>query len=413
MQTPNTSIPYLYTIRARWYTRLFLSSSAQCFRNLLQIADRCLQSSTNQLGVGLSAERLGPLNWGTHGTVNNELRKDTKRTRDTKEDGVVVLLGKAVVLEEDTRVGVDVRVRVLGLSVLGQDTGGNLVDLADKLEHGVIWQVLLRKLALGDVAGVGLAENGVAVAGNDLASLEGGPEIVSDGLVAEVVANSLLHFLQPDEHFLVGQSVERTSKTVETSSEGQVWRAESTADQVGGVSTDVAALVVSVDGEVQAHQLNKVLVLGETELVGQVERVVLVLLDGRDLAILVDVAVDLGGNGGQLCDEVHGVLKGVLPVFSLLHALGVGLGKVGLVLESSDGNGELRHGVEVARAAVNELLDELGDGGTGGPFCGKVANLLLGGNLAGQEKPEETFWQRLLATGGLGKELLAFGDLET
>jgi hypothetical protein len=46
--------------------------------------------------------------------------------------------------------------------------------------------------------------------------------------------------------------------------------------------------------------------------------------------------------------------------------------------------------VEVGRAAVDQLLDELGDVGAGGPLGGEVANLLLGGDLTGQEKPEET-----------------------
>jgi hypothetical protein len=67
--------------------------------------------------------------------------------------------------------------------------------------------------------------------------------------------------------------------------------------------------------------------------------------------------------------------------------------------------------VEVAGAAVDELLNELGDVGAGSPLGGEVADLLLRGDLAGQEEPEETFWERLLATGGLGEELLAFGDL--
>tara|TARA_R110002003_G_scaffold141_33_gene13161 strand:- start:22828 stop:23037 length:210 start_codon:yes stop_codon:yes gene_type:complete len=67
--------------------------------------------------------------------------------------------------------------------------------------------------------------------------------------------------------------------------------------------------------------------------------------------------------------------------------------------------------VEVARAAVDELFDKLGDVGAGGPFCREVADLLLGGDLASQQKPEETFGERLLAAGGLGEELLALGDL--
>ena len=154
--------------------------------------------------------------------------------------------------------------------------------------------------------------------------------------------------------------MEGTSQTVETSGQGQIRRAKGATDQVGSVGANVTALVVGVDGKVQPHQLNKVLVLGEAELVGQVEGVVLVLLDRRDAAILVDVAVDLGGNGRELRDEVHGVLKSVLPVLRLGHSLRVGLGEVGLVLQSRDGKGELGHGVEVVRAAVDELLDELG-----------------------------------------------------
>jgi hypothetical protein len=59
---------------------------------------------------------------------------------------------------------------------------------------------------------------------------------------------------------------------------------------------------------------------------------------------------------------------------------------------------------------VNELLDELGDVGAGSPLGGQVANLLLSGDLAGQEKPEETFRERLLAARGLGEKLLALGD---
>lgn len=60
------------------------------------------------------------------------------------------------------------------------------------------------------------------------------------------------------------------------------------------------------------------------------------------------------------------------------------------MLESSDSEGELGHGVQVRGAAVDELLDELGHIGTGSPLGRQVADLLLGGNLAGQEKPEET-----------------------
>jgi hypothetical protein len=46
--------------------------------------------------------------------------------------------------------------------------------------------------------------------------------------------------------------------------------------------------------------------------------------------------------------------------------------------------------VEVVRAAIDELLDELGDIGAGSPVGGQVTDLLLGWDFAGQEQPEET-----------------------
>jgi hypothetical protein len=47
--------------------------------------------------------------------------------------------------------------------------------------------------------------------------------------------------------------------------------------------------------------------------------------------------------------------------------------------------------VEVAGASIDKLLNELWNIRTGGPFSRKIADLLLTGNFAGQEKPEETF----------------------
>lgn len=97
---------------------------------------------------------------------------------------------------------------------------------------------------------------------------------------------------------------------------------------------------------------------------------------------------------------------------SLLHAFSIGLGERRFALQSSDSQGELGHGVQVIRAAVDELLNELGHIGTSGPFGGEIADLLLAGNLAGQQQPEETFRERLLAAGSFGKQLLALGNLQ-
>lgn len=63
-----------------------------------------LQLGTNKLGPGISAEGLGSLDRGSDGAVDDELRKDTDGAGHTEEDGVEVLLGQTVVLEEHTGV---------------------------------------------------------------------------------------------------------------------------------------------------------------------------------------------------------------------------------------------------------------------------------------------------------------------
>jgi len=249
-----------------------------------------LQLSANQLSVFFSAERLRSLYRSTDSTVNNELRKNTQSTGNTEEDCVVIGLSQAIVLEKDTGVlrntllakqssiwetgkpySINVGVRVLGFSVLSQDTRGNIVDLANELEHRIIRKLLEREFTLGHVAGVGLPQDGVAVARNNTTSVQGGPEVILNGLVAEVVADSFLHLAEPVQNFLVGQSVERTSKAVQTSSKGEHRGAESRSDQVSGVSRNITTLlhdisvgsldewsreityVIRMDNEVQPH----------------------------------------------------------------------------------------------------------------------------------------------------------------
>ena len=62
------------------------------------------------------------------------------------------------------------------------------------------------------------------------------------------------------------------------------------------------------------------------------------------------------------------------------------------------------------RAAVEDLLNEGGDGGTGGPVLGEGVDLLLGGNLTSEEEPEETLGKRLRPARGLRESLLDLGD---
>lgn len=52
------------------------------------------------------------------------------------------------------------------------------------------------------------------VARDDLATFECRPDIGFDGVVCGVFADLGLHFAEPEEDFLVGETVEGTGKTV-------------------------------------------------------------------------------------------------------------------------------------------------------------------------------------------------------
>ena len=178
---------------------------------------------------------------------------------------------------------------------------------------------------------------------------------------------------------------------------------------MGSVGRDVAAFVVSVDGHVETHELDKfgVVVAEEfREVCGPVQ----VWVDLADLAILVDVAVDTGSDKGQLGNEVHRVFVNVFPVRRLVHARSIGLGEAAFVLEGSDGERELAHRVEGVRAAVQNVLDVRGDGRAGRPFSGESLDFLLGRHFTGNKEPEKSLRQRLLAALGSGQSLLKFGD---
>lgn len=115
-----------------------------------------LQGCANKFSICICAKRLGTLDRCTKSTVDDKLWEDTKGSRHTEEDCVVAGFTKTIVLEKDARVlaesvddqtssgigethSINVGIRVLGFAMLGQNTWRDFVNLAYKLEHGVIW----------------------------------------------------------------------------------------------------------------------------------------------------------------------------------------------------------------------------------------------------------------------------------
>ena len=92
--------------------------------------------------------------------------------------------------------------------------------------------MLERKLALARVARVSLAEYRMPVAGNNLTGSQCLPQVVFNLLIGCASTNVCLHLLDPAEYFLVGETMERTGKTIESSRKGEVWVRKGTSNKV-------------------------------------------------------------------------------------------------------------------------------------------------------------------------------------
>ena len=112
------------------------------------------------------------------------------------------------------------------------DTYNDVVQLGDQTEERIIGQVLQGEFTLSSVTRIGLTQDSVTVTGNNLTTVKGIPEVLLDLFFRSVNTNGVLQLQSPTENFLVGQTVERTSQTVQTGSEGEVRVREGRTDQV-------------------------------------------------------------------------------------------------------------------------------------------------------------------------------------
>jgi hypothetical protein len=142
----------------------------------------------------------------------------------------------------------------------------------------------------------------VAITRDNLAGVEGTPDVLLDGVVGGVLAQLGLHLRQPDQHFLVRKAVQRPGEAIQRGTVREERIRECRADELAGVRGDVASLVVAVDGDVEAEELDKGGFIGEAKERREVVGVVLGRVDCGQLARAKDVAVDASRNVGQLGD---------------------------------------------------------------------------------------------------------------
>jgi len=130
-------------------------------------------------------------------------------------------------------------------SYLEENIRDQVVDLTDKLEHLVVGKMLEGKLALSSVAGIGFPQDSMAIARNNLTTLEGGPDVFLHSLIGRLLTNLGLHLTQPDQDLLVGEAVEGTSKTIEGSGVGEERIGEGGANKFASVCRNIATLVIT------------------------------------------------------------------------------------------------------------------------------------------------------------------------
>mmetsp|Transcript_22133 Transcript_22133/g.55817 ORF Transcript_22133/g.55817 Transcript_22133/m.55817 type:complete len:233 (-) Transcript_22133:113-811(-) len=230
--------------------------------------------------------------------------------------------------QEHAAVGIHVGPRVLGLAMLCENLGRDLIHELHEVDELVVLDVLLGKLGLAREAGVGFSEHGVSVSRDDASALEHLPALLPH-LVGRHLRGShvLLEVLDEAQHLLVREAVEGSGEAVHRSREREIRVRKGAADQVARVSGHVATLVVRVDREVEPHELHK-LGVREAKHVDKVLGHVAVILAGQNVAVLEDIAVNESCDAGKAGDASEHVLIGVHPVLRLLHALLVRRGKV-------------------------------------------------------------------------------------
>jgi len=84
---------------------------------------------------------------------------------------------------------------------------------------------------------------------------------------------------------------------------------------------DVSTFVIRVNGNIQSHELNELLIFTETKESSQVGGVILVLVDSWEFTITIYISENPSSNIGEFSDQIHRVVEGSFPVFFLVDTV--------------------------------------------------------------------------------------------
>jgi hypothetical protein len=73
--------------------------------------------------------------------IPDKLRQNTESTRYTKQDSVKVHFLQSVMVQQDTRVSIDVGVRILDFAKFVEDSRSESIYLRHEFEQFIIWEM--------------------------------------------------------------------------------------------------------------------------------------------------------------------------------------------------------------------------------------------------------------------------------
>ena len=153
--------------------------------------------------------------------------------------------------------GIDIWPWISDLSEGVENTWDILESLSGKSDKWGIWDVSGCDLSEMEVSWIGGSENSVTEAWDDLTTGKLIVAELAEVLIRWLVSECLLDLDEPGESLLSCESMEWTSKAIETCGIGEIWVRKSRADQMGSVSGHVTSLMVGVDSEVASDALSE------------------------------------------------------------------------------------------------------------------------------------------------------------
>lgn len=313
-------------------------------------------------------------------------------------------------LEECTAEGVDVGIWVFNLADGSEDAWNGVEAFSGEVADVIVLDVAVSKALEVHKSGISVPQHSMAIAGNDSAFLEGLSHVFLDDLLAGSLSSvEVLELSEPLKAFLVGKSVQGSSKAVHGSGEGKVRISESRSDEMACMRRDISALVVRVDRKISSDALLH-LVLVESQHVGEVASPIKGMIRVDESAIVVLVPVDGRANVGQFGQQIHGILEVVLPVFGLVGSGLVGLEELAVNLQVEHSHGQHGHGMEILGQVGDEMQVVLAEISSLPPFTGESVELLLGWVPSGGQQEEHGFWEWFNSIGSLLGLLAELGN---